>query len=76
MAQTDHHPDDEEYVLFDVPVDFATLRWLCEIADANHQEPKEVMAALLKETRIDDEAEHGIEHLESLANAPTSQANN
>lgn len=52
------YDSDEQETVFRVPLDDATTAWLLEVAEACHAEPRRVIAAILRDVRLDDEAAH------------------
>ena len=41
-----------------VPLDDATFAWVVELAESCHVEPRLVIAAILRDVRLDDETAH------------------
>ena len=49
---------DDEVVYFNVPLDLATVAWVCEVAEGCHASPAAVIASLLRDVRVDDQNAH------------------
>lgn len=58
LAMEETAPDDEDYVIFRVPIDEATVAWLLEIAEERGCEPRFIASAILRDVREDDQAAH------------------
>ena len=51
---------DDGYVVFKVPVDAATMAWLCELAEDRGYPPALIAAAVLRDVREDDQRSHDV----------------
>ena len=50
--------DNREAVPLVLPLDRETLMWLAEISGGNDQAAAEIIASMLRDIRVDDEAMH------------------
>lgn len=53
-------PDDEDEDLLPVPLDSDSRRWLAELAAATGRAPGDLVATMIREIRVDDEAAHNL----------------
>jgi hypothetical protein len=49
---------DDQVTFIQVPLDDATFAWVIELAELCHVEPRLVIAAILRDVRVDDQTEH------------------
>jgi hypothetical protein len=63
MPRPIHHDDDKiEPVSLTLPLDRDTLRWLTALARGQDGQAARIIASMLREIRLDDEAAHATKH--------------
>ena len=60
--------DEDGYIVFRVPVDDATVAWLCSLAGVHGHEPRLIAAAILRDVREDDDRHQTLHPCEAMLN--------